>query len=428
MSTLLSINNYYYDRGGSEAVFFGHNRMLEAQGWTVVPFSMKLARNLASPWSEYFIEELEMSGDYSIAQKLVRLPKVIYSFEARNKLSRLLERVQPDVAHGHNIYHHISPSILGLLKSRGIPTLLTLHDLKIACPAYSMMTRGAVCERCKGGRLHNVVVNRCIGNSAAMSFVVMLEAVLHRALGSYRDCVSRFIVPSRFYLDKFSEWGFPREQFRYVPNFVHPPAYQPGYEPGEAFIYFGRLTPQKGVATLIHAVAEARTPLLIAGTGPEMEAMQSLAARLGAPVRFLGHLSGSMLHDTIRSARAVVLPSEWYENAPMSVLEGYALGKPVLGARIGGIPELVREDETGVCFESGSVASLVEALRKIAALPGGRLAEMGRAGRGWIEQDFTLEMYRQRILSTYRELGVRVPGSSSADPLRLESSASREGG
>jgi glycosyltransferase involved in cell wall biosynthesis len=212
-----------------------------------------------------------------------------------------------------------------------------------------------------------------------------------------------------------------------VPNFVHPPAYEPNYVPGKAFIYFGRLTPQKGVATLIHAVAEARVPLLVAGTGPEMEALQSLSARLSAQVTFLGHLSGSVLHESIRSARAVVLPSEWYENAPMSILEAYALGKPVIGARIGGIPELVREGDTGVSFESGNLAALVGALRDIAARPDPALVDMGRSARAWVEQDFTLDMYRQRILATYRDLGVRISGISAVDPLRLESSASGEG-
>ncbi len=418
MTTLISINNYYYDRGGSEAVFFGHNRMLEEIGWTVVPFSMKLARNHPTPWSEYFIDELEMSGDYSLAGKLMRLPKVVYSFEARSKLSRLLDRVRPDAVHAHNIYHHISPSILGLLKRRGIPTFMTLHDLKIACPSYNMMAYDKICERCKGGRLYNVVLNRCIGNSAALSAVVMLEAVLHSMLGSYRHCVSRFIVPSRFYIEKFCEWGMPREQFRHVPNFVDVPRFEPGYPAGRPFVYFGRAARQKGVATLIRAAAEARVELVIAGTGPDLPALQTLAASLGASVTFLGHLSGQALHDIVRSARAVVLPSQGYENAPMSILEAYALGKPVIGARIGGIPELVREGETGVCFDSGDVASLVSALNEMVLRSDAQIAEMGRAGRRWVERDFTVEMYRQRTLEAYRELGV---GAAAIQTLRAES-------
>src|ERR1700704_59643 len=317
MSRLLSINNYYYHRGGSEAIFFEHNRMLAELGWDVVPFSMHHASNLPTPWSDYFVEDLETHGAYSLKQKLTRLPKVIYSFEARRRLGELVDRVRPDVAHGHNIYHHISPSILGMLKQRGIPTVLTLHDLKIACPAYNMLAPDGICERCKAGKLYNVVRNRCINGSAAMSLVVMMEAVVHKLLGSYRRHVDCFVVPSRFYIDKFSEWGMAAALFRHGPNFVDLPRYDPRYEPGDGFLYFGRVIRQKGVATLIRAVAGARKKLLIAGTGPELDEMRTLAAGLNADVTFLGHLGGQQLRHVIGSCRAVVLPSEWYENAPV---------------------------------------------------------------------------------------------------------------
>lgn len=412
MSTLLAINNYYYDRGGSEAIFFAHNRMLEELGWNVVPFSMQHPGNHETPWSKYFIDDLEMHGNYSLTQKLARMPKVIYSFEARRRLAELLDEVRPDIAHGHNIYHHISPSILGLLKGRGIPTVLTLHDLKIACPAYNMLAPDGICERCKGGRLYNVVRNKCIGGSAAMSLVVMMEAVLHKVIGSYRRHVDCFIVPSRFYIEKFNQWGMPASLFRHVPNFVDITRYEPRYEPGEAFLYFGRVIRQKGVATLIRAAARARKKLLVAGTGPQLEEMRALAAELNADVTFLGHLGGSQLHDVIGSCRAVVLPSEWYENAPVSLLEAYALGKPVIGARIGGIPELIREDETGSCFESGNAASLQSVLEDFDSRPRAQIEQMGKAGRRWVAEDFTVGMYRQRIMSVYRDLGVHVTAAS----------------
>jgi glycosyltransferase involved in cell wall biosynthesis len=420
MPRLLAINNYYYDRGGSEAIFFAHNRMLEELGWDIVPFSMQHPQNHPTPWSKYFIEDLEVHGDYSLLQKVSRLPKVIYSFEARRKLDELLRVAHPDIAHGHNIYHHISPSILGLLKSRGIPTVLTLHDLKIACPAYNMLAPDGVCERCKGGKVYNVVRNRCINGSAAMSLVVMMEAAVHKLLGSYRHCVNAFIVPSRFYIEKFTAWGMPAAMFRYVPNFVDVQRYTPQPEPGDAFLYFGRVIRQKGVATLIRAAAAAQSKLLIAGTGPQMEEMRALAVTLNADVTFLGHLGGQQLHDVIRSCRAVVLPSEWYENAPVSLLEAYASGKPVIGARIGGIPELIRENETGACFESGQVESLRQVLEDFRARPLRQLADMGAAGRRWVAEDFTVAMYRQRIMSVYRELGVPVP-IARGEPLSASS-------
>ena len=421
MPRLLAINNYYYDRGGSEAIFFAHNRMLEELGWDIVPFSMEHPQNHATPYAKYFIEDLDAHGKYSLMQKVSRIPKVIYSFEARRKLDELLRVVQPDIAHGHNIYHHISPSILSLLKGRGIPTVLTLHDLKIACPAYNMLAPDGVCERCKGGKIHNVVRNRCINGSAAMSFVIMLEAAVHKLLGSYQRYVDAFVVPSRFYIEKFSEWGMPASRFRYVPNFVDVGRYSPRYETGNAFLYFGRVIRQKGVGTLIRAAAAARSKLLIAGTGPEMQEMKALAASLQADVTFLGHLSGQQLHETIGSCRAVVLPSEWYENAPVSLLEAYALGKPVIGARIGGIPEMIRENETGACFTSGDVDSLRKALEDFQARPARQLQDMGAAGRRWVAEDFTVAMYRQRMMSVYRELGVPAAAIASHEPVSASS-------
>jgi glycosyltransferase involved in cell wall biosynthesis len=298
--------------------------------------------------------------------------------------------------------------------------VLTLHDLNIACPAYNMLAPDGICERCKGGKLYNVVRNRCIGGSAAMSLVVMMEAMVHKLLGSYRRHVDCFVVPSRFYIEKFSEWGMPASLFRHVPNFVDVGRHEPRYEPGDAFLYFGRVIRQKGVATLIRGVAAARKKLLIAGTGPELEEMRALASRLNADVTFLGHLGGSQLHDVIGNCRAVVLPSEWYENAPVSLLEAYALGKPVIGARIGGIPELIRENETGVCFESGNVKSLQSTLEDFDSRPRTQIQEMGAAGRRWVAEEFTVAMYRQRIMALYRDLGVHVT-VTSALPLSASS-------
>lgn len=415
MSTLLSINNYHYYRGGAETVFLEHNRMFADAGWRVVPFAMRHPRNLPSPWERFFVDEIEFGSDYSLADKLRRVPKVIYSLEARRRLDALIAEVRPAIAHAHNIYHHISPSILGLLKSRGVPTVMTLHDLKIACPAYNMLAADGICERCRGGRIHNVLVHRCIKGSAALSGVVLLETVLHRLLGSYRRDVSRFVVPSRFYIDKFVDWGYPRTMFTHVPNFVDVGSFAPRPQPGRAFVYFGRLSPEKGIATLVRAAGLARVSLVLIGTGPQLESLQRLAQEVGADVTFAGYQTGDALRALVADARAVVLPSEWYENAPMSVLEAYALGKPVIGARIGGIPELVRERATGFTFESGNAPDLARVLTSMADLEDAAVAALGRAGRTWVEQDFTAPMYLARMMSVYGSLGVdTAPMSETA--------------
>jgi glycosyltransferase involved in cell wall biosynthesis len=416
MPTLLAINNYYYRRGGAETLYLDHNRLFETLGWNVVPFAMRHPQNLETPWSRYFVDEIEFGESYSLHEKLVRVPKVIYSFEARRKLSALLRHVSVDICHAHNIYHHISPSILGLLHARGVPTVLTLHDLKVACPAYSMRTHDGVCERCRGGHLYNVVLNRCIKGSTGLSVVVMLEAMLHRLLRSYVRCVDRLVVPSRFYIEKLSEWGMPRNLFSHVPNFVEAERYRPAYAAGKSFIYFGRVAPEKGLDTLVRAAHAAQCRLCIVGTGAQLESLKQLARTLEADVTFPGYLTGAALYDLVREARAVVLPSEWYENAPVSVLEGYALGKPVIGARIGGIPELIRENETGLGFVSGDEASLAVTLRDMASRSDEEVERMGRCAREWVESDFSASVYRDRMMQIYRELGVDAGRSRHAPP------------
>ena len=246
MPKLLSINNYYYRRGGAEVVFLEQNRLFEEIGWQVVPFAMQHPKNLPSDWQDYFVDEIEFGNDYSLAEKIINTSKIIYSFEARKKIAALVTKTQPNIAHAHNIYHHISPAIFGKLKAMGIPTVLTLHDLKIACPSYEMLTHDGICERCKGGALWNVAIHKCIKQSRVLSSVIMMESAIQRLLGCYSQDVDRFVTPSRYYLEKLVEWGWPRERFTYIPNFVDAREFVPNDNVGKAFVYFGRLGPEKG--------------------------------------------------------------------------------------------------------------------------------------------------------------------------------------
>lgn len=413
--TLLAINNYHYLRGGADAIFLEEGRLLRDIGWQVVPFSMHHSKNLSSDWSSYFVEEIEFGQAYGFGEKVRKAAKSVYSFEARKKLSKLIDRVKPDMAHLHNIYHHLSPAILSVLKSRQIPSVMTLHDLKIACPAYKMLASDGICERCKGGKLFNVVANRCIKGSLALSSLVYFESLLHGMLNSYGKNIDRFIVPSRFYQQKFVEWGWPSDRFRYVPNFVDCSRYEPEYAPGKEFVYFGRLTDEKGLYTLVRAAALAKISLRIVGTGPEEDALRALAEQTQCRVSFDGYLTGAALQAAVRSARAVILPSEWYENAPVSVMEAYALGKPVIGANIGGIPELVREGETGWIFPSRSVDHLADCMRQVEDTPDSDISDFGRAGRHWMSEDFTAEHHRSRLLDIYHGIGLpRLSGVSAA--------------
>lgn len=412
MSRLLSLNTYNYRRGGSDVVFLEHDAMFRRLGWDTAVMAMHHPRNEPSSWSRFFADEIEFGHEYGALEKIAMAGKVIYSLEAKRKLSTLLDAFPADVAHAHCIYHHLSPSVLVELKQRGIPTVMTAHDLKLACPAYKMLNRGGVCEKCRSGNLLNLVTNRCIRDSLPVSALVMLESAVHKSLGLYKHNLNRVVVPSLFYQQKLMEWGWLENQLVYIPNYVDAAFHAPHYEPGDYFFYFGRLAMEKGVGTLIRAAAQAKVKLRIAGTGPEGDVLKALVAEVGGDIEFLGFVSGELLWKWVREARAMVLPSEWYENAPMSLLEAYACGKPVIGARIGGIPEMMREGETGVLFESGNVAELAGVLRRFVDMPDSAVAEMGKAARDYVSLTFTAERYLNEMLALYASLGVHVDKQS----------------
>lgn len=407
MPRLLSINNYHYRRGGSDVVYLDHAALLEEQGWSNGFFSMHHPKNFETSWSKYFVDEIEFGHAYSMGQKLAMASKVIYSMEAQRKLERLLKDYPADVAHLHCIYHHLSPSIIPTLRDAGVPVVMTAHDLKIACPAYKMLNNTGVCEKCKGGNLFNVVKHRCVRDSLAASAIVMVESTVHRMLNTYQGKLDKVVVPSRFFMEKFIEWGWSRDKFAYIPNYVDSTRFEPGYPPGDYFLYFGRLAPEKGVATLMRAAKVAGVKLKIAGTGPIEAELHALHKELGGDIEFLGYQSGARLHALIREARAMVLPSEWYENAPMSVLESFALGTPVIGANIGGIPEMVLNGETGWTFESRDTEGLTDLLARVASMPATQIEVAGRHARTHVATNFNRAGYLQATLELYASLGVK---------------------
>ncbi|QLG88212.1 glycosyltransferase family 4 protein [Chitinibacter bivalviorum] len=407
MPKLLSVNNYHYRRGGSDVVYLEHAALMEKLGWSNAFFSMHHPKNFDSIWSSYFVDELEFGHAYSAWDKVKMASKVVYSFEAKKKISSLIHDFKPDVAHLHCIYHHLSPAIIPALKHAGVPVVMTAHDLKIACPAYKMLNDSGICEKCKDGSLLNVVKNKCLRGSTAASAIVTIETGLHNFLNTYKKHIDKVVVPSRFFMDKFVEWGWPADKFVYIPNYVDASQFDPDFYAGSYLLYFGRLAPEKGVATLMKAAKSANIPLKIVGTGPIEAELKILAAELNADIEFLGYRSGKELHDLIRGSRAVSLPSEWYENAPMSVLESFALGKPVIGARIGGIPEMVIDHETGWTFTSADSHELALLLSQIWAQSDESVSSLGRSARELVVRNFSRDAYVSAMQKLYAELGVK---------------------
>ncbi|MEZ5659004.1 MAG: glycosyltransferase [Burkholderiaceae bacterium] len=412
---LLSLNSYHYRRGGSDAVYFEHAQLFREHGWDTGFFSMHHPKNEPSPWSKYFIDELEFGNDYGVVNKLAMAGKVIYSFEAKRKINQLIDDWRPDVAHAHCIYHHLSPSALAALKDRGIPTVMTAHDLKIACPAYKMLNSTGICERCKGGNLLNVVRHRCLHDSLSVSALVMVESAIHKSFGLYRNNLDKIVVPSRFFQNKLMEWGWPDDKLVYIPNSIDVSHYQASDQVGDYLIYFGRLAPEKGVATLLKAVSRTGVRLHLVGTGPVEDELKQLARDLRCDAVFHGYRRKEEFLPILQGARAVVLPSEWYENAPMSILESYGLGKIVIGADIGGIPEMIRPGVSGYLFESGNAEKLAGVIEQVFARSDESLLEMGRMARDDVAERFTAQRYFESMSDLYADLGVKA-GAMHAMP------------
>ncbi|MCJ2183127.1 glycosyltransferase family 4 protein [Novosphingobium sp. 1949] len=413
MPNLLSMNSYHYRRGGSDVVYFDHAALFEEKGWNNTFFSMHHPNNVDTPDSRHFVSLV----DYEFAQTPVQKARTalasIYNREARAKARQLLAGRQFDIAHAHCIYHHLTPSVFDVFNEAGVPIVLTAHDLKLACPAYKMMNSNGICEECKGGNLLNTVRNRCIKGSLAASSVVAAEAMLHRFLKSYRRNVTKIVAPSRFYRTKLIEWGWEEDRVIYIPNFAK--EVDSRFTAGHTgnILYFGRLSEEKGLATLIRASARSGVAVDIAGTGPEREDLETLIAQVQAPVRLLGRLDGDALWSAVGSAKAVVLPSEWYENAPMSALEAMQLERPMIGADIGGIPELIRDSGGGLVIPSADASALADALSQIEAMPQERLAQMGQSAARYVRREFSRDRYFQRMDELYREC-LRAPGGRKA--------------
>lgn len=423
---LLSLNTYHYRRGGSDVVFFEHDAMFRRLGWDTAVMAMHHPKNEPSPWSEFFVDEIEFGHEYGLIQKIAMAGKVIYSLEARCKLENLLQRFKPDVAHAHCIYHHLSPSVLPLLKEHGVPVVMTAHDLKLACPSYKMVNRTGICERCRNGNLFNVIRYRCVRDSLPVSTLIALESAIHKISGIYKKNLDRIVAPSLFMKNKLVEWGWEPARIVYIPNYVHSEKFTPNYKPGDYFVYFGRLQLDKGVATVVKAAIHGGVKLHVVGTGPDEAYIKELAAQHRDRVIFHGYQQGESLWKTVGQARAAILASEIYENAPMSVLEAFASGKPVIGARIGGIPEMVHPGKTGALFESGNAEELADLLRSYADMPDDEISGMGAAARRYVVDTFSAERYLCDMLALYADLGLRM-GSVGAVRRLSENSGRNDG-
>lgn len=403
---ILLANKFFYLNGGSETVFFQERNFLINTGHQVVDFSMAHPDNLPSDYSDCFVPNVDYKegnrpGIYeSLFGKFNAAINLVCNKEAVNRLSSLIEIEKPDVAHLHNIYHQMTPSIINVLKKSGVKVALTLHDYKIICPVYSMINRNSICNKCEGKVFWKATANRCQEESLFKSFLLSAEGYWHKWAKSY-DQIDMFLAPSQFMADIVGKYRVKPNKIRLLHNGIDVNLYDYSGEDNDYAVYFGRLSKEKGIEALlrVHHNLSNKFPLKIIGTGPLMEELKGKYRG----VEFTGYKTGDELRELVRRASFVVVPSECYENCSMSVLEAMAYGKPIIGSRIGGIPEQIEDGKTGFLFEMGNVEELAEKMTLFAESAELR-KEMGKAARKKLVKEYSLDDHCTKVIEIYQEL------------------------
>lgn len=400
-------NKFHFIRGGTERYLFDLSEGLKKLGHTVINFSTKDKRNFYSEHSDYFIEGSDFSKDLELddiadARKALNF---IYSFPARKNIECLIERYEPDVAHIHNIYHHISSSIIHSLRKKGIPIVMTVHDYKLICPNYTLFMNNKVCERCKKYNYYNAIIYKCIKNSTLASILACFEMYFCKTLKIYENNIDLFIAPSKFIQNKLVDFGIDRERIFYLPYAINLNHFRANFEPGEYILYFGNIHFRKGVHQLLTVGKQFKhIPIKIIGEGPYKEALQQFISKYSlSNVELLGYRPIEELITFISRALLVIVPSLWYEVMGLSIYEAFASGKCVVASNIGAIPEIVKDDVNGVLFNPLDEQELLEKIEYLLNNPL-KIKELGKNAFEMINEYNNPINHYQTLLSIYYNL------------------------
>jgi glycosyltransferase involved in cell wall biosynthesis len=400
-------NKFFYPRAGAETVFFQSRELLLNRGHEVVDFAMQDPQNLASPDAAFFAPARSYA-DGDLGSRIQSAAASVYSVAARRALRGLLVQRRPDVAHLHNIYHQLTTSIIDELRRQQVPVVMTLHDYKVVCPSYDLFTDHAPCRRCVGHLPWHAVRHRCVKGSLGGSAVAAAEAVLTRVRHSYAK-VDAILAPSRFLADLATAY-VPAERIRVLPNFLNDiPALHPrgDRQPGRPYVLFaGRLEEVKGIEVLAAALREwdPRVDLRIAGAGPLQSRVEELQA--SGTATYLGVRARPEITQLMRDALAVVVPSVWEENYPMSVIEARAAGTVVISSDRGGLREMIEHRVDGLLFDPGDPRALGHAISSLVDEPGLRRAMVDRS-HARVQRENSANAHYDALMAVYRDVEVR---------------------
>ncbi len=402
---ILMVNKFFDFRDGVD--IYTHRTMeeLRKRGHEVKIFSTRSPKNVSTPDAARFVRRFNFDRREGLIEDAGKAFNFLWNREAEKAMRIILREFKPDVVHLHNIYHHLTTSILKPIRQSGTACVQTLHDYKLACPNYKMYTQGSVCEACKGGHYLQAVKRKCLFGGFSGNLLAALEMGMTKAAQSYESTVKHFICPSRFMLEKMRDWGEPPSKLVYVPNPVDIPKVISDDRCTGPLVYIGRLYPEKGVDVLVKAAANVPgLELDIVGDGIMKKSLENLVADLGASdrIRFLGFKTGQELEQVRSKARALCVPSVWYENAPLTVLEAMSVGLPIVASDIGGLPELVEDGVSGFLVKTSSVDAWMEALQQMNSFSVQQRREMGSSGREFVSRKMNWTDHVSKLEELYQ--------------------------
>mgnify|MGYP000171816433 CR=1 FL=1 len=397
---ILLVNKFHWIKGGSETYYFGLGNMLKNHGHEIAYFSMEDEKNIDSGDIEYFVEASDMNSN-----NVTKAFDVIYNCKNKIKMEKALDEFKPDIVHINNFQRQLSASIIFPCVKRNIPVVFTAHDTQAVCPAITMMDKnGNVCDNCLKGKYTNCIKNKCIKNSRLKSLLGAIEGYYYRWNKVYVDKIDCIITPSDFLRKILISDGIPSNKIKTLHNFVSVDNKDDNIKIGDYALYVGRLSKEKGILNLLKAFQNVKGKLYVAGDGPEMENIKEFIKnnKMESKVKLLGFLNKNDVIEYVKKCRFVVLPSICNENCPYSILEAITFGKPVLASNVGGVPELVVNDENGIIYDYNDIKELSNKLDLL--FKEQHIIEKYSLNSKEMSKLYTIDNYYENIMEIYNSL------------------------
>lgn len=396
---VLLVNKFHYIKGGSERYYFTLAETFAKIGYEVIYFAMINEKNYDCAQSNYFVSNASTTGGFK--SKLNMIMHIAYKKEAYQKMKSLCESEKPDLVILNLVHKQLTCSVIDAIKTynKNLPIFWTMHDLICVCPAYTMLDgKGNICEKCLHGDFSNCKKNNCAHGSKMMSILSTYEANIIKKKGWY-NMIDLFICPSNFYKNKLIEANFTKSKIEWIRNPLPlDTKYELNNHDDKYILFFGRLSKEKGIKTLIDAMKDKNYNLKVLGTGPLANELNEYVKSNNIDnVELCGFKSGEELTNYVRNSRCVVLPSEWYENGPYSAMEAMALGKPLIVSNLGGLPELVDNCVNGYIFMDKK--ELSDSIDNMIALNDEEYTKMCEASLKRAKESFNPEEYVNKLLS-----------------------------